>query len=92
MSKIKLDLLKRLVSELESSISKSDLLASSTEKIEYVVELSKAGGLAAAIMGESALLVGDIQYLTQGAPAPTAGSKAELLEKILGTKGTGKIN
>jgi hypothetical protein len=89
--KVDLDLLKRLVAELEISLNtaygiKTDL---KSEKEEYVIEMSKATGLASGVMTEAALIVGDIQHLlTQ------PGSKSmDLLDKIMGgLKGPDKIN
>lgn len=94
MSKAKIDLatLKRLVSELESTLSAAEGIKTdvNADKIEYVVEMNKATGLAAGVMTEAAVLMGTIQSLIQDAGAP---SKADFLEKLLGTlKGPGGSN
>lgn len=67
MSKVKvtnvnLDLLKKLVSELDALIQSSEDLkkASVFDKDQYLVELSKAAGVCSGIFQESALLVADI--------------------------------
>jgi hypothetical protein len=88
---IDLDLIKRLVSELESQLEKAETIkAGKGDKIEWVVELGKASGLAASMMSESALLMGDIQALSQGAPA---ANKQDFIEKFLGgLKGPGNAN
>lgn len=95
MSKNKVDLatLKRLVAELESTLSAAEGIQTdvAADKVEFIVEANKATGLAAGIMMEAGLLMGDIQNLIQGAGAPA--SKADFLEKILGgLKGPGNAN
>lgn len=95
MSKNKVDLttLKRLVAELDATLSaaegiKTDIPA---DKVEFIVEANKATGLAAGVMMEAALLMGDIQALIQGAGSPA--TKADFLEKLLGgLKGPGNTN
>ncbi len=94
MSKSKIDLatLKRLVAELESTLAVAEGIKTdvNADKIEYVVEMNKATGLAAGVMTEAALLMGDCQQLIQGAGSP---SKADFLEKLLGgLKGPGGSN
>lgn len=95
MSKNKIDLatLKRLVAELESILQHAEDIKTDVagDKIEYVVEMNKATGICAGIIGESGLLMGDIQHAIQGVSAPSA-SKADFLEKILGLKGSGNSN
>ena len=92
-SKIDLDIIKRLVSELEASINRAeDIKAAAGDKIEWIVELNKASGLAAGIVSEGALLIGDIQYTVQGGP-PSGSVKQDFMEKILGgLKGPGSAN
>jgi hypothetical protein len=92
-NKIDLTLLKRLVSELESTLNTAEGIKTDVQanKIEWVVELDKATGLAAGIMTEAGMLAGDIQHLTQGNPA--TNKQQDLLEKIFGgLKGTGNTN
>jgi len=96
MSKQKVDLtvLKRLVSELESIlVSAEDIKADmADDKVEYIVELSKATGICAGILTESGLLLGDIQCLLQGFSAPNQ-SKSDFMEKLFsGFKGPGSTN
>lgn len=95
MPKDKIDLttLKRLVSELEATLSTAEGIQTDvpSDKVEYIVEMNKATGLAAGVMMEAALLMGDIQHLIQRAGAPA--SKSDFLEKILGgLKGPGSTN
>ena len=96
--KVNLTLLKHLVSELESSLLGAEELKKNKEsKHLYVTELSKASGLAAGILTEAGMLIGDIQYLSTGVSglAPTKGTNAALspLEKLLGgLKGSGGSN
>jgi hypothetical protein len=69
MSKLKVDLssLKRLVSELELQLGHADSLVEielSKEKLnDYIVEMSKATGLASGIIKESTMLIDDIDNL-----------------------------
>lgn len=91
--KIELDTIKRLMAELESTLSTAENISTDVkaDRVEYVVEMNKATGLAAGIMMEAGLLMGDIQQLIQGAGAPA--SKADFLEKLLGgLKGPGSNN
>lgn len=90
--KIDLDTIKRLLAELESTLSAAENITTDVkaDKIEYLVEMNKATGLAAGVMMEAGLLMGDIQHLIQGAGSPP---KADFLEKLLGPlKGGGNTN
>ncbi len=96
MTKGKVDLatIKRLLAELEATLATAEGINTdvNADKIEYVVEMNKATGLAAGVMTEAGLLMGDIQHLIQGAGSP-ASSKADFLEKLLGgLKGPGNTN
>lgn len=91
-SKVDLTVVKRLLAELESTLATAEGINTdvNADKIEYVVEMNKATGLAAGLMTEAGLLMADIQQLIQGAGAP---SKADFLEKLLsGLKGPGNTN
>jgi hypothetical protein len=92
-SNIDLEIIKRLVVELEASVKRAeDIKAAAGDKIEWIVELNKASGLAAGIMSEGALLAGDIQMTVQGGP-PASSGKQDFMEKILGgLKGPGSAN
>lgn len=70
VNKVNLDLLKKLVGELESSLNTAEGVKS--DHNEYVVELSKAAGLAAGVMQEASFLVLDIHSMTQQAPAKSS--------------------
>ena len=96
MSKQKVDLtlLKRLVSELDAMLATADGMSTDVkaDKNEWILELSKATGVAAGIMSEAALLTGDIQHLMAGTTAAGA-PKSDLLEKLMaGLKGPGNAN
>jgi hypothetical protein len=96
MSKNKIDLaiIKRLLSELESTIATAEAINTdvNADKIEYIVEMNKATGLAAGLMTEAGLLMGDLQHYIQGVSAPGT-TKADFLEKLLGgLKGPGNAN
>lgn len=91
--KIDLTILKRMVAELEASVNTAEAIRTDVkaDKVEWVVELHKATGLAAGVLTEAGLLMGDIQHLVQGGPATS--NKQDLLEKILGGfKGPGGTN
>jgi len=91
--KVDLDTIKRLMAELESTLATAEGITTDVkaDKIEFMVEMNKATGLAAGIMMEAGLLMGDIQHLIQGAGAPA--SKSDFLEKLLGSlKGPGNTN
>lgn len=94
MSKPKVDisLLKRLVAELESSLSVMESIQTdvNTDNNEFVVEASKAGGLAAGIMQEATVVLVKIHTVidgTQNAPATQ-----DFLSKILGPLKPGSSN
>lgn len=92
MSSVDLTVLKRLVSELERELETADALKLSGDKVEWIVALNKATGLATGVMTESGLLMGDIQLLAVGNQQPS-GTQAGLLEKLMtGLKGTGGSN
>lgn len=95
--RVDLTLLKRLVAELESALTASESLKDDSSKEnkeatnDYVVEMSKCAGLAAGVMAESTLLVGDIQTAIQLAQGP-GSSKSDPLTKLLGSlKGGGGL-
>jgi hypothetical protein len=88
VAKIDLDVLKQLVGELESTLSTADSIrADANSKVsEYIVEMSKAAGLAAGVMQEAAMLVMDVQtavQLSQG-PAPKEDGLKSLMNILKG--------
>jgi len=91
--KVDLDTIKRLMAELESTLATAENITTDVkaDKVEFVVEMNKATGLAAGIMMEAGLLMGDIQYLISGGGAPAG--KSDFLEKLMaGLKGPGNTN
>lgn len=89
--KIDLSLLKKFVSELENSLTAAEAVRLSTEgnPHEYLVELSKAGGLAVSVSQEVTMLLGDVQKSMMQMQNPSA-SKNALLEKLFsGLQGSG---
>lgn len=92
--KVDLTLLKKMIAELETSLNLAEKIKADTtiDKNESVIEFSKAAGLAAGIMTEAGLLVGDIQGRSLGLPA--SGNKADIfLDKIFpSNKGSGNTN
>ena|SRR5271157_238706 len=94
-AKIDLTILKRMVSELESSIQRAEAITGSTkeDKVETIVELNKATGLAAGVLTEAGLLMGDIQHLVAGGAASSEASKQDFIKQLLGgLKGPGGTN
>lgn len=90
-NKVDLTLLKRLVEELESTLAKAEEQNASGDKTAFIVEGNKATGLAAGVMMEAGMLMGDIQSLLQGNPSSTV--KSDFLDKLLGPlKGPGSTN
>lgn len=90
-SKVDLTLLKKFVSELENGLLAADTArASESDMVEYLVELAKANGIAAAVMQEAAMLVGDIQNQMMKIQNPTS-SKNDLIEKLLGSAKGGPL-
>jgi hypothetical protein len=91
---VDLAIIKRLLAELESTLATADAITTdvNTDKVEYIVEMNKATGLAAGVMTEAALLMSDLQHLIQGVGSPNT-SKSDFLDKILsGLKGPGNTN
>jgi hypothetical protein len=89
LSRINLSLLKRLVHELEESISIAEkkIEAAHGNHVDFAVEMLKAGGLCAGINKEASLLIGDINYLVQESQA-----KDLLLNKIASVNKGDKSN
>lgn len=94
-AKIDLTILKRMVSELEFSIQKAEAITGTTsaDKVETIVELNKATGLAAGVLTEAGLLMADIQHLVAGGGATSESSKQDFIKQLLGgLKGPGNAN
>ena len=89
---VDLTLLRRLVGELEAAVKSAEEFKTSIkeDKATYIVEMSKAAGICAALMQESGLLIGDLQSLTMSAQNATALPKSLDLDSLLGPlKGSG---
>jgi hypothetical protein len=95
MSKPKVDLtlLKKLVGELETHLQTAGGIQDSGGDIhEYIVEMSRAAGLAAGVMSEAGMLIGDIHSMIKALSSPQP-KNLDFLEKILGgIKGSGNAN
>jgi hypothetical protein len=94
MSKVKvtnvnLDLLKKLVSELDALILSSEALKKESifDKDQYLVELSKAAGVCSGIFQESALLVADIASCASSMNNSNESLKTDLSELFPPLKG-----
>lgn len=88
--KVSLVLLKQLVASLESSLEAADAMVEAREpgKVnEYVIEMSKCMGVAAGIVQEATLVVGDIQAATRLNTMPGAAGKDEGLSSLLSILG-----
>lgn len=88
VAKIDLTVLKQLVGELENSLTTADSIkADSASKLsDFIVEMSKAAGLAMGIMQESSALVMDVQasiQMSQG-PAPKEDGLKSLMNLLKG--------
>lgn len=90
--KVNLDLLKKLVSELESALTIAEGHPDNDGK-GYIAELAKASGLASVVSQEAYLVVKDIYTLiklsTSGAPTGDMDSLMSELEKAYQGKGGG---
>ena len=90
--KVNLDLLKKLVSELEKSLEVASLIEpSESSAMEYITEMARASGLAGVVMQEANLLVKDIYTLVRLASTPSPVAEADVMseiDKILGSPGT----
>lgn len=85
---VDLTLIKKLVNELEITLKAANELS---DTHDYIIEVNKSTGLAAGIMSEAGLLMGDIQSLLQ--PGTATAAKNDFLDKLLGgLKGSGTNN
>jgi len=94
VGKIDLTVLKRLVSELESELTTAEGIKTdvNADQVEWLITLNKATGLAAGVLTEAGLLMGDIQLLLSG-PSAGGASDKDFLNKLLGGfKGPGNAN
>lgn len=99
--KVDLTLLKQLVSALEASLDaaeeiKKTAVAGTKDNVrEYIIEMSKAQGVAAGIMREATGVIGDIlnvvDYNTMGSPPSKTAAVEEILKKM-GIKDSGNTN
>jgi hypothetical protein len=90
-NKVDLTILKKLVGELESTLSTADAIATAVDPdtAEHVVELSKAAGLCSGIMQEAAMLVLDIQMSVRQTPVDKSSNMLDtLLNTIKGGNGS----
>lgn len=86
--KVDLTLLKRLVGELESTLATAEGIKNDSQDVnEYVVEMQKAAGLAAGVMTEATLLVGDIAVAVRSGSSPEKDPLATILGAIKGGGG-----
>jgi hypothetical protein len=66
--KVDLTLLKRLVTELDSALENAEQIAANKNEEnvqDYVVEMAKATGIAAGVLQEATMLIGDINQLVR---------------------------
>lgn len=84
IASVDLTLLKRFVSELETGLATADAIRTVEGPIpDYLVEMSKTSGLAASVMQEASMLVGDIQKQMMQLQNPSS-SQGDLLDKLFG--------
>ena len=89
--KVDLTLLKQLVSELETTMAAADLMPADTATAtnDYVIEVSKAIGLASGVVLEASMLVSDIQVIIKKASSPSPSKEdglKGLLDMLKGSK------
>ena len=97
IDKVDLTLLKKLVGELENTLNTADGIkksgspSNSTNVNDYIVEMSKATGLATGVMQEAAMLIMDIgSFVGAGVGAPPKNdSMKDLLSLIKGGGSSG---
>jgi hypothetical protein len=86
---VNLTLFKRTVEALEAAIASAEKIKEG-DKIEYILELDKVLGYLSGIIGETGMLIGDVQHLIQKSSAPAA-SKVDI-DQILGGFKSGGAN
>lgn len=86
-----LTLLKKLVAELESMLDSSEayLHSENVDNNQYVLEMSKTGGVAAGIVQEATMLLGDIAQMVRASQQLPAKNDLESLLKSFKTPGFG---
>ena len=85
IKQIDLSIVKRLVSELEASLNRSEEMQANQDNsgpnLELIVEMNKATGLATGFMAEGSMLMGDIQSVLKDSQIPP---KNDFIEKLMG--------
>jgi hypothetical protein len=79
--KVDITYLKRLVSELEAHLTNAEALLVKSDRIDYLIEMNAASGMAQGIMGEAAGLMADIAVVMQ---KPGAAANPQDVLKALG--------
>jgi hypothetical protein len=97
MSKINLSLMKRYLSEIEShleAVYKCKSVQAVDDDNSLMIEISKTIGLLSGISYEAALLIGDVQKLSQEEGVPEESNTVKKLTSLLGgaTKKTSNNN
>lgn len=80
MSPVDLKILKTLSAALAEALETADLAKDDNTK--YVVELSKAAGVALGIVNEATMLTGDIQMLAKKASVPPTIGVQSIFDKL----------
>ena len=89
--KVSLELLKKFVTELETQMKVSETILSEKKEgtvNDYVIEMSKAMGLAAGIAKEATLLVADCRAAIKVNASPSNAASDDLAD-LLGALGGG---
>ena len=81
-AKVNLDLLKKLVSNLEASLTTTEAMNNESDVTEYIVELARGAGLAGAIVQEAGMLVKDIFTLIKISSMPASGSESDMMAEL----------
>ncbi len=93
--KVSLDLLKKLVNTLETTLAGADAIMeqkTADNVSDYVVEMAKCTGLAAGVAQEASLLVGDMRQAIKLNTSPTSKDDDILASLLGGLKGPGLPN
>jgi len=94
MSKgIELTLLDKLVFELRAALAAAKVVQDNPdgEMHNYLIELAKASGLAASVMQEAGMLVGDIQKTMVKVQSGGYSSDENLIAKLFTPSGNGPL-
>lgn len=92
-AKVDFTIIKRLVSELEATTIKAEeMKEAGGSQVDFIIEMSKATGLASQISAEGVYLISDIQKIMVGKPEDLLGVKDIFSKAAKGLGGLGGTN